>query len=119
MNNKPLDLFGEILMEKVRDFTIEVWEKTIKGEMKSEESQKLHRLISDSGQSELIKDLVPEIVDTTLHNLLWMLEQEELINVTVNVDGDEKQASLKEESDGLAGELYTEDGWIYRFSKKA
>lgn len=79
----------------------------------------LHSLISASGQSELIKDLVPEIVDTTIHNLLWTLEQEEMIDVTVNVDVDGKLASLKDVSDGLAGELYTEDGWIFRFSKKA
>ena len=25
---------------------------------------------------------------------------------------------LKEESDGLCGELYSEDGWIKKFSKK-
>lgn len=26
------------------------------------------------------------------------------------------QADLREESDGLSGELYTEDGWIAQFS---
>jgi hypothetical protein len=117
MDAKFLDLFGEILMKNVRDEAIEQWNMTIQGKMKSEESKRLHNLISLSSQSELINDLVPKIVDTTLHHLLWTLEQEESIDVTIN-DGN-KPVSIKDISDGLAGELYTEDGWINRFSNKA
>ncbi len=111
-----LDVFGEILIKRVRDEAIEQWEKTIHGELKSEESQRLYKQISSSGQSELFNDLVPKIVDTTLHHLLWTFEQNELIDIVAN--GDSKQISIKEISDGLAGELYTEDGWISRFSSK-
>ncbi|MCM3125997.1 MULTISPECIES: epimerase [unclassified Mesobacillus] len=117
MTAKFLDLFGEILMKNVRDEAIEQWEMTIQGKMKSEESQSVHNLISLSGQSELINDLVPKIVDTTIHHLLWTLEQEEAIDITIN--NGNKPVSIKEMSDGLAGELYTEDGWINRFSNKA
>jgi hypothetical protein len=117
MDAKFLDLFGEILIKNVRDEAIEQWDMTIQGKMKSEESQRLHNLISLSGQSELINDLVPKIVDATLHHLLWTLEQDESIDVTIN-DGN-KPVSIKDISDGLAGELYTEDGWINRFSNKA
>ena len=117
MTAKFLDLFGEILMKNVRDEAIEQWEMTIQGKMKSEESQIVHNLISLSGQSELINDLVPKIVDTTIHHLLWTLEQEEAIDITIN--NGNKPVSIKEMSDGSAGELYTEDGWINRFSKKA
>lgn len=112
-----LDVFGEILMKRVRDEAIEQWEKTIQGELKSQECQRLHNLISSSGQSEMFNDLVPKIVDTTLHHLLWTFEQNELIDINV-ANGDSKQISIKEISDGLAGELYTEDGWISRFSDK-
>lgn len=117
MNAKFLDLFGEILMKNVRDEAIEQWRMTIQGKMKSEESQRIHNLISLSGQNELINELVPKIVDTTLHHLLWILEQNKSIDVTIN-DGN-KAVSIKEISDGLAGELYTEDGWINRFSNEA
>ncbi|WP_102263976.1 epimerase [Mesobacillus jeotgali] len=116
MNAKFLDLIGEILIKNVRDEAIEQWDMTIQGKMKSEESQRLYNLISLSGQSELINTLVPKIVDTTLHHLLWTLEQDESIDVTIN-DGN-KPVSIKDISDGLAGELYTEDGWINRFSNK-
>jgi hypothetical protein len=117
MTSKFLDIFGEIIMKKVRDEAINQWEMTIQGKMKSEESQNIHNLISSSGQSELINDLVPKIVDTTIHHLLWALEQVEAIDVSIysgNI-----LVSIKEISDGLAGELYTEDGWINRFSNKA
>ncbi|MDF2859636.1 MAG: hypothetical protein K0Q87_5487 [Neobacillus sp.] len=65
----------------------------------------------------MFNDVVPKIVDTTLHHLLWTFEQNELIDINV-ANGDSKQISIKEISDGLAGELYTEDGWISRFSDK-
>ncbi|MDF2859637.1 MAG: hypothetical protein K0Q87_5488 [Neobacillus sp.] len=35
-----LDVFGEILIKKVRDEAIEQWEKTTQGELKSPESQR-------------------------------------------------------------------------------
>lgn len=82
MDAKFLDLFGEILMKNVRDEAIEHWDMTIQGKIMSEESQRLHNLISLSGQRELINDLVPPIVDTTLHRLLWTFEQDESIDVT-------------------------------------
>lgn len=117
MNNKFLDLFGEILMQRVRDEAIEQWEMTLKGKMKNENSQRLYNLATASGQSQLINELVPQIVDTTLHHLLWTLEQEDSIDISVS--NDDKKASLKALSDGLPGELYTEDGWISRFSNKS
>lgn len=117
MNNKLLDLFGEKLIQSVRDEAIEQWEMTIEGKMRSEDSQILFKLIANSGQSDLINELIPQIVDTTLHHLLWTLEQDDLIDISVSED--DKKVSLKELSDGLAGELYTEDGWISRFSKKS
>jgi hypothetical protein len=58
MNKKELDLFGEILMQKVRDEAIEQWERTIEGRMRSEHSQRLFNLITSSGQSDLINKLV-------------------------------------------------------------
>lgn len=61
-------------------------------------------------ENPLLRVLVPKIVDTTLHHLLWMLEQEESLELMVN---DEiKKEIINEISDGLSGELYTEDGSI-------
>lgn len=54
----------------------------IQGKMKNDESKKLHNMLSEK-EKELIKNLVPKIIDTTLHNLLWKVEQEELIEIIV------------------------------------
>lgn len=117
--NKALDYFGQILMEKVRDQTITEWDRTFNGEMKGITAQKVRKALSglNAEQIEVIRWLIPKIVDLSLHNLLWTLEQDESINVTVKTDS-EKVSSIRDVSDGLAGELYTEEGWIMRFSKQ-
>jgi hypothetical protein len=83
--------------------------------MRDEESKEISNSLTDK-EKELIKRLVPKIVDTSLHHLLWTLEQNESLELTI-YDGTKKE-NIAEISDGLTGELYTEDGWIYRFSNK-
>ncbi|WP_145447970.1 hypothetical protein [Gimesia panareensis] len=65
----------------------------------------------------MFQSLLPEIADTVLHYLLQGFDEvEDEIKITVDT-GSEQVASLSEASDGLAGELYTEEGWIARFSE--
>jgi ethanolamine ammonia-lyase large subunit len=116
MGEKNHDFFGEILMNRVRDEAIDDWERIIDGKMNDEESVQIHKSLSDK-EKELIRILVPKIVDTTLHHLLWTLEQDDSLEFMVN-DGTKKE-NINDISDGLTGEMYTEDGWIYRFSNKA
>lgn len=113
-----LDLFGEYLITRVRDEAIDDWERISSGKMKDKESQEIFQTLKsfNSEQLEFITKLFPKIVDTTLHHLLWSLEQEEAINVLVK--SDDLLINIREVSDGLAGELYTEDGWISRYSSK-
>lgn len=106
-------------MEKIRDEAIDDWERIFHGKMRDKESKKTFELLSTFSpeQVQFMISLFPEIIDTTLHHLLWTLEQEEDINVLVNAE-ENKCSNIREISDGLAGELYTEDGWISRFSNK-
>lgn len=64
-----------------------------------------------SDDIEIVRWLIPEIVDVSLHNMLFMIEENDDIELLF------ENENLKEISDGLAGELYTEDGWIDKFSK--
>lgn len=64
-----------------------------------------------SDDIEIVIWLIPEIVDVSLHNMLFMIEENDDIELLF------ENENLKEISDGLAGELYTEDGWIDKFSK--
>lgn len=60
--------------------------------------------------------IIAALVDKPLRRLCAALEQEDSIDISVS--NDDKKVSLKALSDGLPGELYTEDGWISRFSNK-
>jgi hypothetical protein len=116
-SNQLLDIFGQFLMEKVRDETIEHWEKVTKGSMNDTESKEIFKSLSTftPEQMEMIRKLLPGIVDTALHYLLWSMEENE--NMKWVVKFKESEVNIAEISDGLAGELYTEDGWKHRFSK--
>ncbi len=108
-----LNKFGKILITEVRDGTIDSMNKMIDGTMKGTTAKLIRKKISilDKEQIEVLKWLIPEIVDCSLDNMLFMFEgHPDLQLVFQGVD-------LKEVSDGLAGELYTEDGWIQKFSE--
>lgn len=118
MPRKPLDHFGKRLMASVRDETIEQWLSLIDGKLKGETAERLRPELKrmTSADRSLLRRLVPRIVDTTLHHLLWTLEGNEDITVSVTADG-ENCPNIASESDGLAGEVYGPAGWIARFSK--
>ena len=112
---EALDHFGELLIKRVREKAILDWTKILDGRMKGETAKRLRSELSRLGRGELalIERLVPQIVDTALHHLLWALEQEESVDVAVKTSSG-VVPSLREVSDGLAGELY---GWIPRFGE--
>lgn len=108
-----LDEFGKILITEVRDGTIDSMNKMIDGTMKGTTAKLIRKKIAilNNEQIEILKWLIPEIVDFSLDSMLFMFEgHPDLQLVFQGVD-------LKEVSDGLSGELYTEDGWIQKFSK--
>src|SRR5262249_12270280 len=111
-----LDRFGQLLISRVRDEAIEDWTRILDGSMKGETAERLRPRLAhlDRYARAMIERLVPQIVDTTLHHLLRTLEQEESIDIAVKtpVGG---VPSIRDASDGLAGELY---GWIPRFTKQ-
>ena len=108
-----LNEFGKILITEVRDGTIDSMNKMIDGTMKGTTAKLIRKKIAilNNEQIEILKWLIPEIVDFSLDSMLFMFEgHPDLQLVFQGVD-------LKEVSDGLSGELYTEDGWIQKFSE--
>jgi hypothetical protein len=118
MSEPSLDVFGRLLITRVRDETISDWDMIVAGRMKGERALKLRQLLDmfSDEQRRAFLSLVPSIVDTVLHHLLWMFDQEEDVQLGMNV-GDRQIQNLKDISDGLVGELYSDEGWIARFSK--
>jgi len=118
MSDKVLDKFGEVLIQSVRDRTISNCDKILNGQMKGITAQQVMEKLDgfSEEQKETLKWIVPKFVDIGLHNFLAMIEENENIRVEVVINGE--VGNVRELSDGLAGELYTEDGWISRFSKE-
>lgn len=109
-----LDLFGEIFINEVRDRTISLFDDRVKGNMKGEPSQQLYKDVQtlNESQREIMYRIIEQVTDLSIHNMLCMFEDHEELKLLLN------EENLVEESDGLAGELYTEDGWIKRYSKQ-
>ena len=118
-STKALNYFGELLITKVRDETITDWHMIINGEMKDPESKKIFNDLSifNNEQKEYIKYLINKVVDTSLHHMLWTFEQNETVDISINIDNTYIK-SIRNISDGLSGELYSEDGWIAKFSSQ-
>ena len=112
---EALDEFGRWLISQVRDYAIEDWKMMIRGTMKGIDAEDLTRkLDSTSNPAEsrkLLSELVPSIVDSALHGLLVALDEPGHPDLTV------RGHTVSEVSDGLAGELPSEEGWVSRFSK--
>lgn len=110
--NKKLECFGQVFIDEVRDTTISCFEKMIDGRMKGLTAKSVQDKLSGLSETEreIVFWLVVKVVDYGMHNVLSMIESHD--DVQLLYDG----VNLAEVSDGLAGELYTEDGWIERFS---
>ena len=117
--NEALIRFGCVLMQKVRDEAIEEWDKILDGRMGGHRAslvrERLHALTPE--QRVVTSWVIPQVVDTTLHHLLWTLEQSRELELKVRIL-EELSENLREVSDGLAGELYGSRGWIAKFSQQ-
>ena len=117
MSREALDRFGRFLMNGVRDRAIRHWDMVLRGQMKDDESQRLYSsIITLSPEARaIVSEVVPKIVDTSLNKFLQSLDDEDDIQVAVDTESGRIE-SISDDSDGLAGELYSEHGWFRRFS---
>lgn len=120
MSDKELlDSFGQEFISNVRDQAIFEFEAMLFGKMKSESAVKLNNELNDfdKNQIDTLKKVVFTSIDNVIYNVLNMLEQnEENMKLLISEDGDNEK-NVIEISDGLSGELFTENGWIEKFSK--
>lgn len=74
---------GKVLMDRVRDNTTASVDQMLDGTMKGITAQKIQEKIKvfDKEQMETVEWLVVQVVDLCLHNMLWMVEQEEEITL--------------------------------------
>jgi hypothetical protein len=112
-----LDALGQFLMKQVRDPAIGHLDSVISGQMQHALSRRFRSDLKALGPGcqAVVEQLIPIAVDTVLFELLVTVEQSSSIDLVVT--DLQKRESARDISDGLAGELYTEDGWIERFSQ--
>lgn len=117
-----LNLFGKVLMEYVRDITIHQMDSMVEGKIKTADSKEVNKLYETftTEQKEWVAQLIERTTDTALHYLLFMLDQCENIDVLVSETAEDKsqQVNMREASDGLCGELYSDEGWIQKYSNE-
>lgn len=109
-----LEIFGQIFINEIRDNTIDIFEKMFDGRMKGLTAQNVQEKITifNERQKNTVLWILSRAVDQCMHNMLFMIEDHEEIDLLYNAE------NIAEKSDGLSGELYTEDGWIEKYSKK-
>ena len=117
--SETLDIFGDLVVQSVRDATFSQFEKIKDGKLRSKSAKLLHEKIANFKPEEMeaLKSVVLDTIDSTLHHFLWLFEQNEEYDIVRYIEEKKKPVSLRDISDGLCGELYTEDGWIEKFSK--
>ena len=112
--------FGKEYVHQVRDRVITKYLMTKSGKMKSAECQLLYKqlLKLKPDQIKLVDQVVADIIETQLHHCLFMFEASAKWAI-VEKDSAKNEGldHLAEVSDGLAGELYSDEGWIAKFSK--
>ena len=107
-----LEQFGKLLIQRVRDEAIEDWAHRVDGTSKGLSTKKVQRALRGwtHSERETLKSLVPGIVDSVLHHLMWTVEQESSIRLSMK-DG----AQLRDLSDGLPVDLLN---WRDKFAKQ-
>jgi len=75
--------------------------------------QKKQELIDKIGEQKVLDDIVLIIIDKTLFKFLVMLHKNEFVLSSEEFDS----FHCLEDSDSLPAELWSEDGWIQKFSK--
>ena len=117
ISKKMLNQFAALLMQRTRDRSIDELNSVLRGKGTDPEEKKLGKLFKTLSSEErgALEKLVLLAVDTTLHYFLWLIEDEPDLDLVMKTPVEVK--SLRDESDGLSGEIYSIDGWIAQFSK--
>lgn len=116
---KPLVHFGKELVKSVRDWAISEIDGILDGKSPAPGDAPIRREMEglDPRAQEFIKKLVPMIVDTTLHYVMFMFEHptHHGIRIAVTTSDGEVFPDLNAQSDGLAGDLLA---WVQVYSKQ-
>jgi len=111
MSHEALRTFCQQFILDSRDAVLEKWDRIIRQNAKAPRSIELGDELKSLGvPREILEKIIYRVVDSCLFSFLNFIEQNE-IDIIWDAE------NIRELSDGLAGELYSTQGWINRFSK--
>ena len=115
-DQEVLDRAGRFIA-KIRDDSIDEWDRTLAGKMLADDAQEIFSRVRSFSpeQMETLRWLLPQVVDSVLYDVLFAIESNEEFRLVAKTGEDCRD--LAKISDGLATELQTKDGWIVRFSR--
>ena len=108
-----LDVFGMLISEDLRDAALNRFLNIESGHCGSDRANELHKKLSSLSESdrELIRKVLTDVVDSSIHDFLFAIQASNRVKVLVD------DMNVVDLSDGLNGEIFTEDGWFERFSQ--
>jgi len=113
----PLDKFGALVMQRLRDVAIKNHILLQRGHWKAPELQVLQNEVAElpPATKALLLRCVVDAVDVGIHDFLFALQKSHEMKegIEVFVDG----TNIAAASDGLHGEPFGEKGWRSNFSK--
>ncbi|MFO6425500.1 hypothetical protein [Motilimonas sp. KMU-193] len=112
MNN--LEKFGKVIAQELRDKALNRYLDLESGQLKSPGTQELISKLSEFTQEQkvVVRKLLTECVDSGIHDFLFAIEAEKE-DICVSINGED----IASQSDGLGGELYSDDGWFEKYSE--
>ena len=112
------NVVGKAIVEEVRDVAIRSVRNSLRGEWRDEASRKLQAVLEklEPEQKRAVNRLCVDIIDTVLHDLLFMIESHEEFDVSVRMES--RLTSIRPGPCDLQGALFGDAGWIAKFSKE-
>jgi hypothetical protein len=115
--NQILDKFGEFYVRNLRDKMLQDIDMLLSGSWKAPAVQNLQNKLAELPEDsrDLIREVAEHMVLTGMHDLLFALQEQadDDGSIRLTVDGVE----VAKESDGMHGEIFSDEGWIARFSQ--
>ena len=117
MPNTILDKFRAEFISGVRNEATDEWSLILHGKVKDAKAQSIFRGLDSLPSScrEFVEKYFHEVIDSTVFQTMNFFEQaQDDIKLLVKSDSGEF-VDIVVESDGLAGELFGENGWIAKY----
>jgi hypothetical protein len=111
------NIFGKLLIEKLRDVSIESCHGLLEGKYSSPSHKSIQKELEgfSDEQKKVILNLVKYCVDGGMNDFLYNLDEKIRKDNSITII--ENGYNIIEDSPGLNRELHGDKGWILKFSK--